>query len=1560
MEAAESLILSLKSLQEEFSHSAKSQLIENSGETTMGADSEPQKSVEVATRADFKNKQSTSSGAKNVEDLEDCKMPDASLGIQSDHVPDPMAREVSWELHPQCSQGCNHARLWDNEATKEDFSCEMMAGIESCAMSGRTPLENNIESLNCGVVCLDEKSKISLPEPLALRATQAAKSEDMSHTAAEKKHNDYHGEDDQKVPSREEAESAENSSAQEKGREEMALSTADGSSEDSSTEQGPADKLAMSFLEAAHNLIGELIPGKEEAGLSSVRRVVVILTDSENGDLIMGQGEELSDASGSISSVEPPIENTDDAEQVRCHSQGCDGTGTSQCQKIAEKEDQLNKLTSEKLVCSDDCGATNESHPKVLSNIEGVKEGNFLPTDEKIGANDMQDMEATMGDEIQKIKNEDKNKRGDDKNTISPRQKSNSGNITINVSTGERGDGLTQHEAGIDKTGVTDRGEEGAAKEHYKELVQDDETEVTTDRSQSVHSEDIEQMNNEACLCPGPDSMTHEEKADETSDRINLSQSETCSYEGPAGTVVKSVLLSTQDLIGSLTSLKEKLGKNDKMMRSVKTDSHILHSAEDCPNMHSNIHEESFSQSCDSLNGKGIIESTPNMVLGLSHVGAISEDRRVQPEENASARSEKGNHNMQQNDKASPIIADSSILQEHEQNLPIDNKDEEWVLGETGLAEKECLKHSTFRKGEAEGMVLENQGHIDWKKKWRSACEQQMDKLRKYDDDSKLESSISKRIKLQIIEKSKNESVSYKQKPRPPSLTAVPTESEMQEEVNQTSFRCEDEGNGEHTDDIQGNEGDLVTQSKNTGTEQTYSDTTMCGNNNEQGSLKDLTMSLLEATNCLIGRLASLKGELGRSQVSDSSVSCKEIEQNVQDIQEQESDVEVTDEAPTSLMMETEDSNSSSDIIRNRTTMDISTKKAENCQAMNNYPIQETSADEESRGVIQRQQARCEEKVESSEMVVSITSNLAIIQNNRNQGEHCHMLKGTQLEISTRSVETFHQIGNTDDTQMQFNNKTKISQEERSPNVQLTKHQEKDVPLTSESIEQAIPKEALSDTSYSLKVSHTQLTNDPLAKWKSIVMRKIKVSSEHNIYGMHNIKLGSVKSELVTSENSNGDMNVDTLKPTENEINEKIDTEPDDEKVEQMGDPQMKDLEEMQTLRSYIRDGVIKKREGEREEEKQNKETKNQSNEINPDQLNSQGSATSDLYHGKGLEGTDLHRLVSFDDRVLENKESLVKVNVKYTSYETDAMLKRSVTQETLIDHEIYAKEINAQEKFDDKTDTEQPMKLSRAVGPYLANFQKAERQSMAIIKQKPSPWLKFWEAANQTVAVAAVSTTQSSNFFGHLAQVPANGVLVRNEKQLSCPLPTFSDAQVKSPTLSEPSHGTKKKDRAVSSPTPQTCSLPPSEAALQREKVFIRLSLREQEEAMQRLTDLQRQAELKCTNDRSRQMLRFQERLSIAQNRKSELDLMEITQRISPQLSPETLPEGDLERQKSAVKEHLERVKRERTYIMQTKRDRNMSGFRELLDPVLSGQKREDSGSELKGVEGPSGTGQA
>ncbi|XP_072003645.1 uncharacterized protein [Engystomops pustulosus] len=1489
-----------------------------------------------------------------------------------------MTREVSWELLPQCLQGCNHARLFDSE---------VMTQTDSSAVSGNTSSEDKIESLQVDFKSLDGKPTTALPILLSQRDDGPADTEYMSHT--ENKEKGCHQEDDPKVQLGDKVQSGENgSSKQEEDGGDMTVSSGDCSSENSSTDQVPADKLAMSFLEATHNLIGELIPGKEEAGLSSVRRVVVILTDSENGDLILGPEEDLSEESGTSGtreesptvdtqavlptdeegrnscicmpanspggdSGEPPadcipsgnhatilrncphgtestklmeidrqspVADTLDADLMTCSSQGCDGTENTQCQKEgqAEKENSSSELTFEKCISSDDCGAREENYPKLRSKIENVIVDKILLLDKETGANN--DVEAIMVNKEQKIQNKDK--KGEHQNTLNLGHICDSESTSIDVTTSERGNPLTQTEDGRDHTGMASREEEGAAEEHSKETKKDEETQTGVNKSKSVHSGDQEKMNEDTFTVQ--DYVICEDKTKETKNCIKLSQSDLCPYPGGSDTLVKSVLLSTEDLIGSLTSLKERLTKNDTIIGPVKTP---LTSTKDDTNEQETAHipEESCSQFCDFLRCKDLTESSPSMELNLSYVSVNSEDHTVQEEEDPSTRSGKMLDIMQQNDKKKVTINDShniTVFQKSDKETTIDNRNYSMPEDETGFTKKESLSHSSNKSRGTKGMVILNNRHRDWKKTWRSVCERQIDKLRICHDGSKQKSSISKRIELQIIEKSKSKNVGHKQQLRPRS---PPTADifEMQEDVYLTSFSHEDTESSDHMDVIQEKEGDLVTQNKTTGTEQTH----------EQGSLKDLTISLVEATNSLIGRWASLKSGLGHSQGSDP---CK-IEQNVDHSNDQRFDVATKDtlscETPASLMVDREDSRRTSDFITDEKSAitDKSTMKTEYCPTMKaasieSHLLQETSVDGECREG-HRQQARSEEKVESSEMVFSITSNLAIIQNHNNQGELCH-IKDRQLKLYAHSVETSHEIDTVETTEMQLKNKTEMLQEEMSSNAQVIKQPLTDSPARLESmvgIEKTMPEDTLSNTSYSLKVSHRQATNNSLAKWKSIVMHKIKLSSEHNMCEMH--KTGRAIRESVTGENNDDSMNKDRLTQTENELNVEIHQESDRIKTEQLSSPEMKDLE-MQTLRSYIKNGVIKRKRDDAEE----REDVMQSNDLN----------LSEAGNTAGSEKAD--ELLSFE-------ESSLKVQVKYRNCEVDPKLEGSVNEKVLMDLEIDKKDINAEEKrCDSQIATEHTMKLNQLPIPYMTSAEEAGKHGMAINKQKQAPWLKFWEAANQTVAVAAVSTMQTSNFFGHMAQVPANGVLVRNEKQLSCPVHTFDNSQVKSSTLQsipEASHATKNQECVVSNNIQQICSLPSGQAILQREKVFIRLSLREQQEAMQRLRNLQREAELKCASDRRRQMLRFQERLSIARNRKSELDLMDITQRRSPQLSPEPLAERDVERQKSVVKEHLEKVKRERTYIMQTRRDRNMTSFRELLDPVLTAKKKEeDSGS--------------
>ncbi|KAJ6651538.1 hypothetical protein lerEdw1_020873 [Lerista edwardsae] len=135
----------------------------------------------------------------------------------------------------------------------------------------------------------------------------------------------------------------------------------------------------------------------------------------------------------------------------------------------------------------------------------------------------------------------------------------------------------------------------------------------------------------------------------------------------------------------------------------------------------------------------------------------------------------------------------------------------------------------------------------------------------------------------------------------------------------------------------------------------------------------------------------------------------------------------------------------------------------------------------------------------------------------------------------------------------------------------------------------------------------------------------------------------------------------------------------------------------------------------------------------------------------------------------------------------------------------------------------------------------------------------------------------------------------------------------------------------------PSGVSWPPPPRPPRREKAFIRLSRQEKEEALQRLADLQAEGERRHQRDKERQILRFQERLSIAKHRKSEDDLLEGSPTERWPLPAEPQGQQDQAGQKTALKRHLEKVKRERTYVMQSKRERNTLRFKELLNPLVS-----------------------
>ncbi|XP_061772801.1 uncharacterized protein LOC133562964 [Nerophis ophidion] len=108
-----------------------------------------------------------------------------------------------------------------------------------------------------------------------------------------------------------------------------------------------------------------------------------------------------------------------------------------------------------------------------------------------------------------------------------------------------------------------------------------------------------------------------------------------------------------------------------------------------------------------------------------------------------------------------------------------------------------------------------------------------------------------------------------------------------------------------------------------------------------------------------------------------------------------------------------------------------------------------------------------------------------------------------------------------------------------------------------------------------------------------------------------------------------------------------------------------------------------------------------------------------------------------------------------------------------------------------------------------------------------------------------------------------------------------------------------------------------------------------EREKTVRKLVDVHRRAERKRQRDRERHHLRVQERLSIIQSRKAEDQVFERRHRDSMRHLTKELSQEDKSQQKTLVREKLEQLRRERSFIMQSRRNKNAAGLKELLEPV-------------------------
>ncbi|XP_060779141.1 uncharacterized protein LOC132887672 isoform X2 [Neoarius graeffei] len=108
-----------------------------------------------------------------------------------------------------------------------------------------------------------------------------------------------------------------------------------------------------------------------------------------------------------------------------------------------------------------------------------------------------------------------------------------------------------------------------------------------------------------------------------------------------------------------------------------------------------------------------------------------------------------------------------------------------------------------------------------------------------------------------------------------------------------------------------------------------------------------------------------------------------------------------------------------------------------------------------------------------------------------------------------------------------------------------------------------------------------------------------------------------------------------------------------------------------------------------------------------------------------------------------------------------------------------------------------------------------------------------------------------------------------------------------------------------------------------------------QREATMRSLVDIQRRVEQRWQRDRDRQILRVQERLSIIQNRKTDEDLLGLRHEATFRHLTNTLQQEDEQQQKMLVREKLQQLWRERSCILQSRRERNTTEFQELLTPT-------------------------
>ncbi|XP_048024062.1 uncharacterized protein LOC125253868 isoform X2 [Megalobrama amblycephala] len=200
---------------------------------------------------------------------------------------------------------------------------------------------------------------------------------------------------------------------------------------------------------------------------------------------------------------------------------------------------------------------------------------------------------------------------------------------------------------------------------------------------------------------------------------------------------------------------------------------------------------------------------------------------------------------------------------------------------------------------------------------------------------------------------------------------------------------------------------------------------------------------------------------------------------------------------------------------------------------------------------------------------------------------------------------------------------------------------------------------------------------------------------------------------------------------------------------------------------------------------------------------------------------------------------------------------------------------------------------------------------------------------------------------------------IIRDDELTHQPLGDTYQPESTPPTASQLLQNT---DTTDTSTAPASVHFPDSKSTQTFETHEMEVSLQEQrneeicervgeEQQLQReatmrcLVDIQRKAERRWQRDRDRQLLRVQERLAIVQTRKADEDLLGLTQEDTLRHLTDTLRQEDEQQQKTLVREKLQQMRRERSCILQTRRERNTAGFKELLAPTAQRMTETEEG---------------